>query len=569
MTSLLMPETKSTAEHNGIAASSSGVARLKRTSIASRSSSFRRSLPPLRRRASTALQRTLSASSHTTGENQSQRVFLTIVIYVTFFELGLVGSLFGTTMVHMQHLLDTDIKGMTMTFVFQRVGYLLGVVLSGLLFDRLNQEMQFAVACLVEGLAVASAPFFSNLRDYYIAMSLQALVHGYINTGLQSFLVGLWDGRKYKSPIMQTSPALWSIGSAICPFIIRPFLVDIPESYDAAKSIVVTGDEYTFSSAVTYFENTTATTADVTLINSEDLNRVRIPYVIVGGILASLSVLYVAAYWMLGPECNRKVLRSDKRFRKKIGDVTSFRVPMLVLLFFFFMFYAWYEGIFSSLLTAFVIEGLDWPVSSGPLIVVVFFSAHATGRILGIPISFKVSSTKMIMSSLLCTTFAFTLLIFAPSSGAQTLVWIAVALAGLAMATIYASMMVWTSRYMTITSAAGAVFLVGGSTGGMTGGALIGWLFQTHTYMWVIYMALLACIIHLALFLFMHLFARHLKRKHAAAKTSIRRCTNNNTVVSHQSLPQSNFSIVSTANHCCDASETQKPTSDSRKISLV
>ena len=549
MTSLLVPDSPAHAHTPELANGS--VLRPKR-------SSFRHSL---RSRRHSTLTRTLSIASHT-GELQSQRVFLTVVIYITFFVLGLVGNLIGTTMVHMQHLLDTDIKGMTLTFVFQRVGYLLGVVLSGLLFDRLNQEMQFAVASLVEGVAVAVAPFVSHVRGYYVAMSLQALVHGYINTGLQSFLFGLWDGRKYKSPIMQASPALWSIGSAICPFIIRPFLVDIPET-DVTRNVIVSRDEYAYSSSVTYVENTTAYTADVTLVYSGDLNRVRFPYVIVGSILASLSVLYVVAYWMIGPECNRKVLRSDKRFRRKVGDRTRFRVPMLVMLFFFFLFYAWYEGIFSSLLTAFVIEGLEWPVSSGPLIVVVFFSSHAVGRILGIPISFKVSSTKMITTSLLVTTSAFTLLLFAPRSDTQTLVWVAVALAGLAMATIYASMMVWTSRYMTITSAAGAVFLVGGSTGGMTGGALIGWLFQTQTYMWVIYMALLACLMHLALFLAMFLFTRHFKRKHSKAKenSEVRKELSRK---NNGCQPQESRIVSATVEIC----ETHKPESVARTISV-
>ena len=137
------------------------------------------------------LNRTLSVVSHT-GELTSHKIFLTVCIYITYFELGLVGSVMGPTIVHMQYLLDTDIKGMTLTFVFQRVGYLIGVVLSGIVFDRFNQDLQFAIACLLEGTAVVIAPFSPHIYGYYIAMSTQTLAHGYINTGLQSFLLSLW-----------------------------------------------------------------------------------------------------------------------------------------------------------------------------------------------------------------------------------------------------------------------------------------------------------------------------------------------------------------------------------------
>ena len=461
-----------------------------------------------------SLSRTLSVASRT-GELTSHKIFLTVCVYVTFFELGLVGSVMGPTIVHMQYLLDTDITGMTLTFVFQRVGYLIGVVLSGLLFDRFNQELQFAIGCLVEGLAIVLAPFSPHVYYYYAAMATQTLAHGYINTGLQSFLLGLWEGRKHKSPIMQGTPAVWSIGASICPFIVRPFLVNIPEhslvDSDALSDVMNTTNQYEATALYLVSSNTTE------MAISDDITRVRYPYVIVGFSFAALSILYMIAYTMLGPECDRKVFRSKKRRRRKMGDRNGVRIPMLAMLFLFFMFHAWYEGIFSGMLTAFVIEGLDWAVSTAPLVPVVFFAAHAVGRLVGIPVSVVVSSTKMLATSLILTTLAFCIMLFVPVRG-DVFMWIATGLAGFAMATTYASTILWSSKYMTITGAAGAVFLIGGSTGGMTGGALIGWLVDTQTYMWLVYMALSACVIHLVLFSAMYVFANYHKKKVDAHK---------------------------------------------------
>lgn len=73
---------------------------------------------------------------------------------------------------------------MALTFMFHSIGYLFGAILCGLVYDRVNHELAFAVANLVEGLATIVAPFLGiagGLPGFMGSMSVQALAQGFID----------------------------------------------------------------------------------------------------------------------------------------------------------------------------------------------------------------------------------------------------------------------------------------------------------------------------------------------------------------------------------------------------
>ena len=51
---------------------------------------------------------------------------------------------------------------------------------------------------------------------------------GYIDTSGQGYIISLWKGHRLKEPMMQGMHAIWSVGATACPFIIMPFLVELP-----------------------------------------------------------------------------------------------------------------------------------------------------------------------------------------------------------------------------------------------------------------------------------------------------------------------------------------------------
>jgi len=49
----------------------------------------------------------------------------------------------------------------------------------------------------------------------------------------------MWVGHRYKEPVLLTVHASWSLGATIGPFIISPFLVELPQA-NVLKDIEIT-----------------------------------------------------------------------------------------------------------------------------------------------------------------------------------------------------------------------------------------------------------------------------------------------------------------------------------------
>ena len=74
----------------------------------------------------------------------------------------------------------------------QAVGALLGSILCGLVFDRVNHELAFAVASLIQGLSTILAPFIGGLVPFMVAILSQATTIGFIAAG-KMFITALCE----------------------------------------------------------------------------------------------------------------------------------------------------------------------------------------------------------------------------------------------------------------------------------------------------------------------------------------------------------------------------------------
>jgi len=96
---------------------------------------------------------------------------------------GICAPLVGTTIVHMEHLFNADTATMSWTFTVSAIGYFLGAVACGFIFDRFNHELQLTIANFIEAVATVVAPFFTSLPLYITALFIQANSQAYIDAG--------------------------------------------------------------------------------------------------------------------------------------------------------------------------------------------------------------------------------------------------------------------------------------------------------------------------------------------------------------------------------------------------
>ena len=108
------------------------------------------------------------------------------------------------------------------------------------------------------------------------------------------------------------------------------------------------------------------------------------------------------------------------------------------------------------------------------------------------------------------TLIAFTMLVFAES--AEWIVWVAVVLAGLFLASTFPALILWISDYMVLSSAISSTLITTNAITTIVGSVVLGYLLQNYSHMSMIYLDLVCCVVSCVLFLTMVLIGLLYKR---------------------------------------------------------
>ena len=427
-------------------------------------------------------------------------IFLSVCLYSTFFCLGMVASLTAPALLHLVELYRTDVSRMSVMFTFNSIGYLLGASACAFLFDKASHELQYFLLNLLEAGLTILIPLLPGLYFLFAVAFLQNVAMGYIDASGQSYVIRLWDNHKLKEPLMLGMHAIWSVGAFISPFVVSPFLADLTQSRDLYTELNHTTESIPENGTLSKGENIVG------------LDEIKYPYIITGCVVGISSLLSLVSYCLYK---DHRLIRSKKindHHEKKSGEVLSFKLPMLVMQFLFFFLYIWYELIPGTLLSTFVIEGLNWSIHDGPLLMSVYWGAHGAGRFVNIPISFFMKPLMMLSLNMGICVLAHAIMLIAVLSN-DKLLWVSTAMSGFSMGTLFAVSILWVSQYMHISGAIGAFFLIAASIGGMTGPTLAGFLFEYHSHLWVVYLSLMASVAQGIVFLLMFVFVKiHIRR---------------------------------------------------------
>jgi FHS family Na+ dependent glucose MFS transporter 1 len=337
----------------------------------------------------------------------------------------------------------------------------------------------------------------------------------YYILGGQAYIVALWTGTKYMQPAMQAAHMLWCVGSAICPLIVQPFLtpqISETELNDTSRNItgITPGPTvYSYTGLTGYGKNTT----DV--YGVKDKIAIHYAYMIVGFVCIVTSALFMVNYIHEPTSfCTKKMKWKEQQTGKSKNSTKNsqkFRLKLLSILFFFFATYAWVESVLGSFVATFVVEGLKWEKYKGALITTVMWGSMGVGRLLGVPFSVLFTPRQMAYTDTVLTTFAIGIMLLS-SYASDILMWIGAAMVGLAMGTTFASVILWAEAYIEIDGQAGGLFLVGSSSGGMSGPAIVGVLFQSLSHMWLIYFTLGSSLLNILCLLLADVVASRYKK---------------------------------------------------------
>ncbi|MCP4400358.1 MAG: MFS transporter [bacterium] len=370
------------------------------------------------------------------------RLTKTFAYYTAFVALGLVTASLGTTLPGLAEQVRSGIGEMSFLFTARSLGYLLGALLGGRLYDRMAGHP--IIALMLGGMAVMMAciPLASFLWVLVGALLLLGIAESIVDVGGNTLLV--WVHRSEVGPFMNALHFFFGVGSFLSPLIVA--------------RVVAVNDDITW----------------------------------VYWILAIL-ILPVALWF--GFLASPKAQTSREQSYVKTGH--PFLVAGVAL---FFFLYVGVEVGFGGWVFTYAVATDLADKTHAAYLTSAFWGALTLGRLLSIPFTGRFKPITLLFMTLTGGVASITLMLLRQDSFA-ILVTGALGL-GFFLATIFPTTISFSERRMTISGKVTGMFFVGASLGAMTVPWIIGQLIEsrgTHTMMPILLTAMSGALLVLIL----------------------------------------------------------------------
>lgn len=364
----------------------------------------------------------------------AQKIATTVGYYLTFVVLGLITAVLGPTLLGLAGQTHTQISTISLIFPANSLGYLLGSLLGGRVYDRSPGHPLLAGTLLSAAVILALIPLAPLLGILLLLMIALGLSQAILDVGGNTLLV--WVHRDKVAPFMNGLHFFFGVGAAISPLII---------AWTAGWSGGITWGYWILALLVVplalwplFLASPTAQTS-----TREEQAPTRTNYVLVA-LMASLLFFYVGAEWAFG------------------GWIFTYAVV-------------------RELTTS----------TDGAYLTSFFWGTLTLGRLISIPLAARIRPRLILLGDLLG--YLTSLGIILIWSNSLMAVWVGTAVMGLSMASVFPTVLNLAERRLTLTAHIMSWFFVGSSLGSLLAW-LIGQMFESigpQVMMWMILVDLL------------------------------------------------------------------------------
>lgn len=360
----------------------------------------------------------LSSGNTIDSQGRAGKIRNTAVYYAAFIILGMVAAIIGPSLGRLAQQTSTSLGHFSLIFVARSLGYLVGSLLGGHLSDRIPGHWVMAADLGAIAVLLVLLPLTTWFWLLMLLMFILGLVGGALDVGGNTLLV--WVHREQVGPFMNGLHFFFGLGAFISPVFL-------------AQSITRSGD---------------------------------IRWGLWALALLALPVMLAA----LSQASPQRLSRPDKPTAGK----TNWLLLSLIVLFFFF--FAGSEHAFSDWIASYA-RGMGLADEVGAAYLTsLFWGALTVGRLLGIPISAWLRPRLILFLDLVGSLLSLLLMVAFPHS--MLAAQVGSVGAGLAMASVFPTLLTFAGRRMLITGQVTSFFFVGSSLGAMFLPWLIGRLFE-------------------------------------------------------------------------------------------
>ncbi|MEM7032007.1 MAG: MFS transporter, partial [Chloroflexota bacterium] len=365
------------------------------------------------------------------------RQMITVAYYVTFIAIGMVVASLGPTLSRLAENTQTAISQISLLFTAKALGFILGSLLGGYLYDRVTGHPVMAGMVVLVALGLAFVPLISTFWLLILLIFLIGLVDAVIDVGGNTLLV--WLHRDKVEPYMNALHFFFGVGAALSPVIF-------------AQALRLTDD-------------------------------------ITWGYWVLALLTFPVSFWLVrlpSPEAPKKT--EDVPYR----PVEPYLLGLLIVLFFLFVSA---EASFGGWIATYVFRSDLADEAYAADLTFAFWATLTVGRLLSIPIAMRFHVKQILAADLLLCLAGVSLILLWPQT--LVMIWVGTSLFGLGVASMFPIGISITEKHMTVSGRITSFLFVGGALGGMSTPWLIGQLFDVYgplSVMWVILAVVISAI---------------------------------------------------------------------------
>ncbi|XP_061180632.1 sodium-dependent glucose transporter 1A-like [Saccostrea echinata] len=423
------------------------------------------------------------------------KYILTLAYIASFLTLGWAEGQFGPTFPDLLHITNTTLEKGSLFFTMNTVGYLLGSLLMGFLFDRrlLDRNLLMFLIIAGYGVIIAVIPWCEMYEVMVTVFIVKGSFAGGLDTCGNAGLVTTWgnDGNTYLSALHFA----FAVGGILSPLVTAPYVMSLSNNISALNfTNTANSSDIGNSNGSTYHITNHITTYHITKLiptekSFEDRSSlIYIPYTVTAGLCVMTSIPFIIFCGIsLQKRLDRKTSKEDGKNKTKLDR--RLRITGLINILIYIAVYVAVDKSYSSFLTTFITSQLNWTNANGSYLTSGYWASFAVGRFIGIFLVQCVSPAKMLF------TFNFMLLIsllgFLLTSLYDVIyfVWLFTLLIGFSLSVTFPVVVMWTEQnFLRVNGKVASMFLVAASIGFIVNPPFLGALMETYTSMWFSYL---------------------------------------------------------------------------------
>jgi FHS family Na+ dependent glucose MFS transporter 1 len=138
--------------------------------------------------------------------------------YFLFICLGLDSAILGPTLPALASQTSSRLGQMGLVFLVGAIGYTLGTIIGGRVFDRLPGHPVLGIAQLCAAVLIFFIPLAASLWLLLAILACKGFAEGFVNTGANALLV--WTHGEKVAPFMNGLHFFFGLGAFLSPFLV-------------------------------------------------------------------------------------------------------------------------------------------------------------------------------------------------------------------------------------------------------------------------------------------------------------------------------------------------------------